>query len=433
MPTRQNPFYQFRNPTIGQAFNGLASVFAQQPDARAQASMAQADANAALAGYRGEHTRGLRDKNSAAVTNPQALAELLMSGGVLRDDPLQANPDFAPRPPTDYSLMAPTPTGDIASAFMPSVTAQDKMAAAIQEANIRGMSLADVLKAAGVSEFQRRAFGDAPDTALAAGPFVGLNPNQNTALTTAGQDRISARDATEDLTKQGTINATNLERERLQQGGANARQQFSTLNAPVTAGNNADVMVSPDRGMALGIEPDEQGRYIVRGRSTLGAGQSQQPGSLGGESMAVPPRATGAAGSANAGKPLRFETAQIKAVNSMIESGATKLGTTMPLATRDLIRDNAAKHYRDPASPEFGDLANATARSMREFWGDPSQTSTGFFGTGKLLVPQSIVASVRKALDAGVDPDKTYKTIAQRTGYTRKQIEAALNAQQSAR
>lgn len=431
MPTRQNPFYQFRNPAVGQAFNGLASVFAQQPDARAQASMAQADANTALAGYRGEQTRGLRDKNSAAVTNPQALAELLMSGGVLRDDQFRANPDFAPMPPTDYGLMAPTPTGDIASAFMPSATAQDKMAAAIQEANIRGMSLADVLKAAGMSEYQRRAFGDEPDTALAAAPFVGMNPNQNTALSVDGQDRISARDAAEDLTKQETVNATNLERERLQQGGANVRQQFTTLNTPVTAGNNADVVVSPERGMALGIEPDEQGRYVVRGRSTVGTGQSQQPGSLGGEAVTGEPRAAGAAGSA--GKTLRFEAAQIKAVNSLIETGGTKMGTTMPLATRDLIRDNAAKHYRDPASPEFGDLANATARSMREFWGDPAQTSTGFFGTRKLLVPQSIVASVRKALDAGVDPDKTFKTIAQRTGYTRKQIEDALNAQQPAR
>lgn len=435
MPTRQNPFYQYRNPAIGQAFNGLAAVFAPQPSARDQASMAQADANTALAGYRGEQTRGERDKNMAAVTNPQALAELLMSGGVLKDDPFRVNPEFAEQAmqPTDFSLMAPAQTSPIASAFMPSATAQDKMAAAIQEANIRGMSLADVLKAAGVSEYQRRAFGDAPDTALAAGPFVGLSPNQNTALTTAGQDRISARDAAEDLTKQGTINATGLERERIQQGGATARQQFTTLNAPVTAGNNADVMLTPARAKALGLEPDEQGRYVVRGRSTVGTGQDQQPGSLGGEAVAGRAKAPGATGTASAGKPLRFEAPQIKAVNGMIESGATKLGTTMPLATRDLIRDSAAKYYRDPASPEFGDLANATARSMREFWGDPSQASTGMFGTGKVMIPQSVVASVRKALDAGVDPDKTYKTIAQRTGYTRKQIEAALNAQQPAR
>lgn len=437
MPTRQNPFYQYRNPGIGQGMNTLAAIFAQQaPDARTQSmiaeNQAQARASDALAGYRSEQTRGLRDTNTAAVTAPQALAELLLSGGVLKDDPLRTNPDFQPYQGVDWSnvMASPDPVGPISSAFLPANTAQDKMAAAIMEANLRGMKLDDVLKAAGISEYQRRAFGAAPDTALAAGPFVGLNPNQNTALSVAGQDRISARDAAEDLTKQGTINATSLERERIQQGGANARNQFTVLNAPVNAGNNADVVVTPERGKALGLTPNEQGQYVVRGRTTVGTGQQQQPGTLGGEAVSGPARA--GAGGKDA-KPLRFETQQIKAVNAMIDSGAQKLGTTIPLATRDLIRDNAAKHYRDPTSPEFGDLANATARSMREFWGEPTQASTGMFGTGKVLVPQSVLASVRKALDAGVDPDKTYQTAAQRTGYTRKQIEAALNAQQSAR
>lgn len=436
MPTRQNPFYQYRNPAIGQAFSGLAAIFGGQGDAKTQSmiaeNQAQAGAAQALAGFRGEQTRGERDKNNAAITNPQALAELLMSGGVLKDDPFKVNPDFNPQP-IDWAnvLTTPDPAGPITSALLSGATAQDKMAAAIQEANIRGMKLDDVLKAAGISEYQRRAFGASPDTALAAGPFVGLNPNQNTALTTGRQDAISARDAAEDMVKQQSINDTNIKREGIQQGGANARNQFSVLNAPVSAGNNADVVVSEARGKALGITPDEQGRYVVRGRTTVGTGQDQKPGSLGGEAVAGRTKAPGAAGSA--GKPLRFEASQIKAVNSMIESGGTKIGTTMPLATRDLIRDNAAKYYRDPASPEYGDLANATARSMREMWGDPSQGSTGIFGTGKVMIPQSVVASVRKALDAGVDPDKTYKTIAQRTGYTRKQIEAALNAQQPAR
>lgn len=437
MATTPNPFYQFRNPAIGQGAGSLAALFAQQtPDARAQSmiaeNQAQARASDALAGYRSEQTRGLRDTNAAAVTAPQALAELLLSGGVLKDDPLKANPDFQPPQAVDWSnvLANPQPVGPISSAFMPANTAQDKMAAAIMEANLRGMKLDDVLKAAGISEYQRRAFGAAPDTALAAGPFVGLNPNQNTALSVAGQDRISARDAAEDLAKQATINATNLQREGMQQSGANARNQFSVLNAPVNAGNNADVVVTPARGKALGLTPNEQGQYVVRSRTTVGTGQQQQPGTLGGEAASGPTKA--AAGGKDA-KPLRFEASQIKAVNAIIESGGQKLGTTIPLATRDLIRDNAAKHYRDPTSPEFGDLANATARSMREFWGDPTQASTGMFGTGKVLVPQSVLASVRKALDAGVDPDKTFQTAAQRTGYTRKQIEAALNAQQSAR
>jgi hypothetical protein len=436
MPARQNPFYQFRNPAIGQAFSGLASIFAQQaPDPRTQSviaeNQAQAGAAQALAGYRGEQTRGLRDTNDAMVAPPTTLAELFMSGGRATDDPLVRNPNYVEPPPTDYSLTA-GPAPELQSFFQPGRTANDKVAAAMQELLARGGKVDDLAKLFGQGAFLNQANAGTPDAGMGYMPLFGQMPTANTALSTGRQDAMSARDAAEDLTKQGTINATNLERERMQQGGLDARQQFSTLNTPVSAGNNADVVVTPARGKALGLTPDADGRYVLRGRTTVGTGQDQQPGSLGGETVAGrdrPPSGKTAAGS----KPLRFETAQIKAVNSMIESGGAKMGTTMPMATRDLIRDNAAKHYRDPASPEFGDLANATARSMREFWGDPLQTSTGFFGTGKLLVPQSIVASVRKALDAGVDPDKTYKTIAQRTGYTRKQIEAALNAQQSAR
>ena len=437
MPARQNPFYQFRNPEIGQAFSGLASIFAQQaPDPRTQSviaeNQAQAGAAQALAGYRGEQTRGLRDTNDAMVAPPTTLAELFMSGGRATDDPLMRNPNYVEPPPTDYGLMA-GPAPEPQSIFQPGRTANDKVAAAMQELLARGGKVDDLAKLFGQGAFLNQANAGTPDAGMGYMPLFGQVPTANTALSTGRQDAMSARDAAEDVTKQGTINATNLERERLQQGGLEARQQFSTLNAPVSAGNNADVVVTPARGKALGLTPDADGRYVLRGRTTVGTGQDQQPGSLGGEPVAGRDRVTGSKG-ASATKPLRFETAQIKAVNSMIESGGTKMGTTMPMATRDLIRDNAAKHYRDPASPEFGDLANATARSMREFFGDtPAQVGGGMFGGRKVLVPQSVVASVRKALDAGVDADKAFKTIAQRTGYTRKQIEDALNAQQPAR
>jgi hypothetical protein len=439
MPTRPNPFYQFQNPAIGQAFSGLAAIFGQQGnDAKTQSmiaeNQAQARASDSLAGYRGEQTRGKRDINDAMATPPTTLAELFMSGGRATDDPLVRNPNYAEPPPTDFGLMA-GPTPEPQSMFQPNRTANDKVAAAIQEALIRGVKVDDIAKLFGQGAYLNSVNAGKPDEGMGYLPLFGQMPTANTALSTGRQDAMSARDAAEDLTKQGTINATNLERERMQQGGLDARQQFSTLNTPVSAGNNADVVVTPARGKALGLTPDADGRYVLRGRTTVSTGQDQQPGSLGGESVAGRERVTGTGGTgANAGKPLRFEASQIKAVNGLIETGATKLGTTMPMATRDLIRDNAAKHYRDPASPEFGDLANATARSMREFWGDtPAQTSGNIFGRGKVLVPQSVVASVRKALDAGVDADKTFKTIAQRTGYTRKQIEDALNAQQPAR
>lgn len=441
MATRANPLYRYQNPGIGQAVTGLAEAMFPNKvaDDKAQSlvaeNLAQARAADALAGYRTEQTRGERDANDAMMVAPSSLAELILSGGVLKDDPLRMNPDFKAPAPIDFSTILSNPSQintPIASAILSGATAQDKMAAAIQEATIRKLKLDDVLKAAGMNEFQRRAAGADPNSALAFAPFAGItSPNQNTALTTGRQDDISARDAGEDLVKQNSVNANNLERERLQQGGAFARNKYSVDNRPVTAGNNSDVVVSPTQGKAMGITPNADGQYVVRGRSTVGTGQDQQPGSLGGDAVAGRERpATGKAGSA--AKPLRFEKSQIETVNKMILSGGDKLGATMPLATRDLIRDNAAKIYRDPNAPEYGDLANATARSMREFWGDPTQASPGIF-SGKVLVPQSVVASMRKALDAGVDPDKAYSTIAQRTGYTRKQIEAALNAQQSAR
>lgn len=439
MPTRANPFYRYQTPA-GQTLSGLAgAMFPDQSvnavrESAAVENMAQARASDALAGYRTEQTRGERDANNAMMAAPNSLAELILSGGVLKDDPLRTNPDFKAPAPIDWSTIFSNPgqiNSPIASPILSGATAQDKMASAIQEAAIRNLKLDDVLKAAGINEFQRRAGGASPDSALAFAPFAGVtSPNQNTAFTTTRQDAISARDAQEDQAKQDTVNATGLERERIQQGGANARNKYSVDNRPVSAGNNTDVVVTPAQGKAMGIQPNEQGQYVVRGRTTVGTGQDQQPGSLGGDAVAGRDRPAG--GKGGAGKPLRFEKSQIETVNKMIQSGGDKLGTTMPLATRDLIRDNAAKLYRDPNAPEYGDLANATARSMREFWGDPTQASPGIF-SGKVLVPQSVIASMRKALDAGVDADKAYSTIAQRTGYTRKQIEAALNAQQSAR
>jgi hypothetical protein len=433
MPTRQNPFYQYQNRAVGQAFNGLASIFSgADPVKQSMVTENQAQARSAdaTAGYRTEQTRGERNTNDAMMAPPTTLAELFLSGGRATDDPLQRNPNYTDPAPTDYSLSA-QPMAEPQSMFQPTRTANDKVAAALQEALIRGVKVDDIAKLFGQGGYLNAVNSGKPEDGMGYMPLFGQMPNQNTALSVGRQDAMSARDAAEEQVKQDSINKTNITRENLQQGGANSRNQFSVLNAPVTAGNNADVVLTPARGKAAGITPDADGRYVVRGRTTVGTGQDQQPGTLGGEAVAgrTKPVAAGAGG-----KPLRFETPQIKAVNGMIESGGTKLGTTIPLATRDLIRDNAAKHYRDPAQPEYGDLANATARSMREFWGDnPAQTTGGVFGQGKLLVPQSVVSSVRKALDSGVDPDKTYKTIAQRTGYTRKQIEDALNAQQPAR
>jgi hypothetical protein len=275
MATRANPYYRYSNSYLGNAASGLAD--AMFGGAVNEKDAAQAQANAELANMRAEQTRGYRDKNEAAVSAPAALAEFFLSGGNPASDPLQRNPDYKPMPQTDFSLTAQPDTSPIASMFMGGATAQDKMAAAIQEANIRGIDLNEMMKSAGASEFLRRAASN-PDSALAFAPFVGMNPNQNSALTTGRQDAISARDASEEMTKQRSVNATSLERERIQEGGRNSR-------ATVSAGNNQDVLLTPEQGRALGVTPNANGQYVVRGRATVGTGQDQQPGSLGGDAV----------------------------------------------------------------------------------------------------------------------------------------------------
>ena len=280
MATRQNPFYQSRNSGMGSALNGLAAVLFPEADPRVASAnaenMAQADAATANAGKYREQTRGYRDVNDAMVSNPAALAEFFMSGGVLKDDPMRRNPNYKDMPPTDFSTIltqAPMPISE--DMLLPGATANEKMAAAIQEANIRGMNLDQVFKGAGTSEYLRRAGGENPDSALAFGPFAGLNPNQNTALTSGRQDSISARDSKE---------AKALE--NIRQSGANSRNQYSVDNKPVSANNNQDVIITPTQGIKLGITPNADGQYVIRGRTTVNTGQDQKPGSLGGEDVA---------------------------------------------------------------------------------------------------------------------------------------------------
>jgi hypothetical protein len=300
MPARNNPFYRYRNPAVGYGMNGLAA--AMFPDAAGMTPLqqsqiaenqAQTSAATALAGYRGEQTRGERDVNNAMVSAPTAIAELLLSGGVLQSDPMRANPDYKAPTPIDFASILTNPAQinqPISSPILPGATAQDKLAAAIQEATIRKIRLDDMLKAAGINGFTQRAAGQNPDSALAFAPFVGVSPNQNTALTTGRQDAISARDAGEARAQAdsvATINANSAAVvERIRQGGANDRNRYNQDNKPVSAGNNVDVIVSPAQGKALGIVPNAEGQYIVRGRATVGAGQDQYPGSLGGTNAA---------------------------------------------------------------------------------------------------------------------------------------------------
>lgn len=323
MATRQNPFYQYRNPAIGQAVSGLAAAMFPEMDQRAQSAaienMAQADMATANAGKYREQTRGYRDVNNAMVTNPNAIAELFLGGGVLKDDPLRKNPNYKERAPIDYNniLSQPLPA-EQESMFMPGMSAQEKMAAAIQEATIRKIDLDRMMKAAGMSEFQRRAASENPDSALAFAPFAGItSPNTQTALSSGRQDSISARDNRE---------AIALEGER--QAGANSRNQYSVNNRPVTAGNNQDVIVSEAQGKAMGITPNENGQYVVRGRSTVGTGQDQRPGSAGGEVVNGREKPASTRGAGGADKVTAVPPVAAKRMQAIIEKTLTDQGVT---------------------------------------------------------------------------------------------------------
>lgn len=338
MPTRANPFYRYQTPA-GQTLSGLASaMFPDQGvnavrESAAAENMAQARASDALAGYRGEQTRGERNLNDALMSNPGAIAELLLGGGVLKDDPMRSNPDYKPAAPIDFAGLFTNP-GQISQAMQSPIvagpTAQDKMAAAIQEATIRKIKLDDLLKAAGIAGYQSRINSANPDSALGYAPFAGVtSPNAGTALTPQRQDAISARDAAEDVVKQETINRTSITQEGMRQAGANTRNQYTVDNRPVTAGNNVDVIVTPAQGKALGLSPNADGQYVVRGRSTVSAGQDQQPGTAGGETVAGRERGTGTGSNKTPAVPVAaakrmesFITRSLEGQNIELEPGA---------------------------------------------------------------------------------------------------------------
>ena len=368
MATRANPFYQYRNPAIGYGMEGLAQVMfgggGVNPLQQSQIveNQAQAGASNALAGYRNEQTRGERMGNDALSAPPRALAEYIMSGGILKDDPLQANPKFSPVAPTDFSLFAP-PAPAAESAFLPSLTATDKLANALQEAIIRKIKLDDLLKGAGIQGYNNAATSDNPDSALALMPFVGRTPNTQTALTTKRQDEISARDAGEDRQRQLVVNQGQLDVEGVRQGGANWRARYNLTNKPVTAGNNQDVLLSPAQGKALGIEPDENGRYVVRGRSTIGTGQDQQPGSLGGEPVAGRERATAGGRSGQPKPPASVPPTAAKLMRSRIEAGLKADGFSADADALSGLVSAAGTAWQSNRNPEAA--ADEVLQSLR--------------------------------------------------------------------
>lgn len=380
MPYKQNPFYQYRNQSIGQMFGGLAAAgfVGGGADPRIQSgadeNIAQARQAQSMANYNAERTRGERYANDIRQTSPTSIAELLIGGGVMQDDPLQVNSGYQPRQATDFADILTKPMGaeqEAASVFMPNRSAKEKLAEAIVWAANNKMNLDDVLKAAGISGYQQRINSANPDSALGYAPFVGVNPNTQTALTTTRQDSISARDSAEDIAKQTTVNDTNLARERLdqegrdrrnrddnqtniareklQQGGANWRTQYSKDNAPVTASNNSDVFITKAQADKLGVKPNANGQYIIRGRATVGTGQDQLPGSAGGSRVQGRERVTSAGGA----KALpSVPAAASKRIQSKIESGLQAAGVKVDNESMIGLLSAAGSEWQSSKNPD---------------------------------------------------------------------------------
>jgi hypothetical protein len=259
MATQRNPYFKsnFINPGMSQvaeAFAGLASVFAPQqgPTATDMALIGQRDASAqaslAQAGKYEAETAGIQAKNDAFNMPPGLLAELFSSGGRFTDDPLVANPDFQMPGNTDFSLdtlSRSTPAaGGITSMFLPSATADMKMAGAMQELLARGGKVDDIAKVIAQAAYLKRAMDGQADDGMPLMPLFGSAPTTSTALTTQRQDAMSQRDADEAsaqalaVARQQGDNSARVA--RINQDGASARQedrqQFQLSSPRATTG-----------------------------------------------------------------------------------------------------------------------------------------------------------------------------------------------------
>jgi hypothetical protein len=240
MATRANPFYQPQTP-IGQGLDSIASLMLaaqrdRQPQARGGSitpqGLAQADK------YRAE-TEGIVNKNQAMATSPATLAEIILSGGRVTDDPMLPNPKYTPDQqfglPADFDLATPMPVNEYEPMFQPGRSAQDKMGTAIQEALIRGVPATDIFKLFAQAEFLNNANAGTPEAGMPYMPLFGQKPTTSTALTTGSQDRMSARDAEEALNQANSVariqgqNSANVA--NINQAGQTAR-----FNSRPTAG-----------------------------------------------------------------------------------------------------------------------------------------------------------------------------------------------------
>lgn len=234
MTTRSNPFYQYRDPNLGNMFNGIAGVMAAP--AQSERDAASAMQSQALANKYGAETAGIRSKNDAMNTAPAMLAELFRSGGVVTDDPFTRNPNYVPPSdePTDFSLTAPAPTMP-EPYFNAGRSADEKMGMAMQEALMRGIKIDDIAKIFAQGAFLNNANAGTPEAGMGFMPLFGSAPTTSTALSTGRQDDMSARDADEArrlaelVARMQGVNSANVA--NINQDAQNVRNLINNQNA----------------------------------------------------------------------------------------------------------------------------------------------------------------------------------------------------------
>lgn len=267
MVTRANPYYQYQNPALGQAFAGIAEamfpgmnktqaeVLAKQ--AQAEASQGQAAASYALAAERGQTTRGKSIKNDRYEAMPTDLAALFLSGGIPKDEPMTSNPLYQPPAPIDYGALMrgePIPQ-DTQPMFLGGRSATDQLAAALQQMEAYGFKPQDIMKAIGMQQYLGTAAGPDPQAALPFAPFAGVtSPNAGTALSPTAQNRISARDAAEAKDQatavEGMRSQNRLEIEGIREDGRNSRDANKATKGTGTKAPTLPV-VTPSTSKAM--------------------------------------------------------------------------------------------------------------------------------------------------------------------------------------
>jgi transposase-like protein len=179
------------------------------------------------------------------------------------------------------------------------------MATALQQMEAYGFTPEQIFKGVGMQQYLNAAGGADPQSGLPYAPFVGVNPNTQTALTPEAQGQISMRDSNESIA-QSLITA-------IQQGENSAR--VANINQ---AGAN------------------QRNNATIAARESGGAGGGTKPTNV----PTVSPTVAGA-------------------IKKQVTDQAANLGYTLEPSAIDFVATEATRRYQDPESDGFKNVQGA--------------------------------------------------------------------------